>query len=470
MAAAHDHLADQARARIGVVLREKWRLDALLGIGGMASVYAATHRNGKRAAVKVLHAHAALDPAVKARFLREGYVANRVGHSGTVSILDDDATEDGTAFLVMELLEGESVEDRRIASGGTLPLGDALTIADQTLEVLAAAHAKQIVHRDLKPGNLFLTREGVLKVLDFGIARLGEAVARTATTSFSSSMGTLGFMAPEQARGRWELVDGRTDLWSVGATLFTLLSGRFVHEGGQTSNEQMLEAMTKAAPKLASVVPDIPAEVAALVDSALSFEREDRWPEARAMQRALREAYQAVVGRPLTTAPRMMVVSMHDIEVSGVASAPTMPAVSGPSSGDALPRTATTASTKTPRARRFLLAAAVAGALGAAAVIAYGVGRARPVATGHDVAAVTSGGSALAAALVATSSAPAPSTSAAGVTSLADPPSASAAPTDLAPSSSAPRGRFPGKTHGIGGTSAPSATPTSTVDIFERRR
>src|SRR5215471_10187610 len=100
MAAAPDHLADQARARIGTVLRDKWRLDSLLGVGGMASVYAATHRNGKKAAVKVLHAYAALDPSVKARFLREGYVANRVEHPGTVSILDDDATEDGTAFLV----------------------------------------------------------------------------------------------------------------------------------------------------------------------------------------------------------------------------------------------------------------------------------------------------------------------------------------------------------------------------------
>jgi serine/threonine protein kinase len=468
MAAAHDHLTDQARARIGVVLREKWRLDSLLGIGGMASVYSATHRNGKRAAVKVLHAHAALDPAVKARFLREGYVANRVGHSGTVSILDDDATEDGTAFLVMELLEGETVEDRRVASGGTLPLGDALTIADQTLGVLAAAHDKQIVHRDLKPGNLFLTREGVLKVLDFGIARLGEAVARTATTSFSSSMGTLGFMAPEQARGRWELVDGRTDLWSVGATLFTLLSGRFVHEDGKTSNEQMLEAMTKAAPPLASVVRDVPPEVAALVDRALAFERDERWPDALAMQRALREAYLAVVGRPLTTAPRMMVVSMHDIEVSGVASAPTMPAVSGPSSGDALPRTATTASTKAPRARRFILAAAVAGALGAAAVIAYGVGRARP---GAAPAASAAGGAA--AALVATASTPAPTASAPGETAGTDAYSvvpATSAPGDVAPSSSAPRGRFPGKTRTGAGSPAPSATPSASVDIFERRR
>ena len=102
----------QATARIGTVLREKWRLDALLGLGGMAAVYAATHRNGKLAAIKVLHPQAALVPDVKARFLREGYLANKVGHSGAVSILDDDVDVDGTVFLVMELLEGETLETR----------------------------------------------------------------------------------------------------------------------------------------------------------------------------------------------------------------------------------------------------------------------------------------------------------------------------------------------------------------------
>ena len=468
MAAAHDHLADQARARLGLVLREKWRLDSLLGIGGMASVYAATHRNGKRAAVKVLHAHAALDPAVKARFLREGYMANRVDHHGTVSILDDDATEDGTAFLVMELLHGETVEDRRVASGGTLPLGDTLTIADQTLDVLAAAHAKKIVHRDLKPGNLFLTTQGVLKVLDFGIARLGDGVARTANTSFSSSMGTIGFMAPEQARGRWEMVDGRTDLWSLGATIFTLLTGRYVHEGGLTSNEQMLEAMTKPAPPLASVLPDLPREIAALVDTALAFERDERWSDAKTMQAVLREAYEAAVGRPLTAAPRMVVVSMHDIEPTAAASAPTMPAVAGPASRpDDLPRTATTASTRTPRSRRIVLAAAVAGVLGAAGLVVYGVGHGKH-ATGQETPPASTGGGVSAAAVLPTAPGqPDPQSSVLGQ------PSAS---TTATTSSSAVAGTggqtLPGrgKPHGIPGSSPSGAPAGPTVDIFERRR
>src|SRR6185503_20213312 len=98
----------RARGRIGRVLRDKWRIDALLGIGGMAAVYAGTHRNGKRGAIKLLHLELSLDAEARSRFLHEGYVANRVDHPGAVSVLDDDVDEDGAVFLVMELLEGRS--------------------------------------------------------------------------------------------------------------------------------------------------------------------------------------------------------------------------------------------------------------------------------------------------------------------------------------------------------------------------
>src|SRR5581483_9335323 len=110
----------------------------------------------------------------------------------------------------------------------------------QALEVLAAAHAKNVVHRDIKPENLFITRAGVLKVLDFGIARVHEARRERATSTRAGVvMGTPAFMAPEQARARWDEVDGRTDLWAVGATMFKLLTGRVVHLA-ETVNEQLL--------------------------------------------------------------------------------------------------------------------------------------------------------------------------------------------------------------------------------------
>src|SRR5262249_27291287 len=136
-------------------------LDALLGVGGMAAVYAGTHRNGKRGAVKVLHPELARSAEARARFLREGYVANTVGHPGAVSVIDDDTTEDGLVFMVMELLEGSTLDALAAASpGGTLPLDVVLKAADDLCDVLAAAHDKGIVHRDIKPENLFLARDG----------------------------------------------------------------------------------------------------------------------------------------------------------------------------------------------------------------------------------------------------------------------------------------------------------------------
>ena len=122
VASSPDRASEQARARIGAVLRDKWHLDALLGVGGMASVYAATHRNGKRVAVKMLHAELGHDDELKKRFLQEGYAANTIQHDGAVSVLDDDVAPDGSAFIVMELLEGETIEHRWERHARQLPL------------------------------------------------------------------------------------------------------------------------------------------------------------------------------------------------------------------------------------------------------------------------------------------------------------------------------------------------------------
>src|SRR6188768_1945630 len=222
--------SQRAESRIGSVVKNKWRLDRVIGVGGMACVYAATHRNKKRAAVKMLHHELSSDSAVRERFLREGYLANSVGHRGAVTVDDDDIAEDGTAYIVMELLDGETLEQRWRRKEQRLPLEEVLAVADQVLDTLAAAHEKGVVHRDLKPENLFLTRDGVVKLLDFGIGRLKELKGVSTTTLSGATMGTPAFMAPEQARGRWEEVDGQTDLWGLGATMFTLVAGEYVHE------------------------------------------------------------------------------------------------------------------------------------------------------------------------------------------------------------------------------------------------
>jgi serine/threonine protein kinase len=295
-----DHAMDadptlvRAEARIGKVLRDKWTIERLLGVGGMAAVYAGTHRNGKRGAIKILHLELSLDGDARRRFLQEGYAANRVDHPGAVSVLDDDVAEDGSVFLVMELLEGRSVEAiARAEPSGRLDVGAALGVMDQVLDVLAAAHDKGIVHRDLKPENLFVTEGGAVKVLDFGIARVHEHRSGAGATRTGCAMGTPAFMAPEQALGNWSEVDARTDLWAIGASLFALLTGRLVHEAANVQ-QIMLAAMTRSAPPIRSIAPEIPAPIAAVVDRALSFERDARWPDARSMQRALREAGRGV--------------------------------------------------------------------------------------------------------------------------------------------------------------------------------
>jgi serine/threonine-protein kinase len=288
MSGSEHELFEHARARIGTVLRGKYRLDGVLGVGGMSIVYSATHRNKKRFAVKILHRELSLRPEIRSRFLREGYAANSVEHPGAVAVLDDDVDDDGAAFLVMELLDGESADDLWQRSGERVSLPIALSIAQQALEVLAAAHAHGVVHRDVKPANLFLTRRGEVKLLDFGVARVRDAATSQGTMS-GAVMGTAGFMAPEQALGKMDEIDARTDIWAVGATVLFLVSGRCAHEG-ETAQETVVLAATRPAPSLESLVPDAPRPVAETIDRALAFDREARWPSALAMRDALRDA------------------------------------------------------------------------------------------------------------------------------------------------------------------------------------
>ncbi len=276
-------------ARLGQVLRERWTLDAVLGVGGFAAVYAATHRAGKRVAIKVLHPELCARLEIRRRFIREAYAANRVDHPGTVSILDDDVDEKGQAFLVMELLEGENLEARRARCGGKLSVNEVLRYGVELLDVLQSAHEHGVIHRDLKPENLFLTRAPQLKVLDFGVARVRE-VASAPGTQAGCIMGTPAFMAPEQARGRSELMDARTDLFGAGATLFTLLTGEPIHGEHLTLSETLVRATTTPARRLQSVAPTVPPFVADVVDRALAFGAADRWPDAGAMRDALQGA------------------------------------------------------------------------------------------------------------------------------------------------------------------------------------
>jgi serine/threonine-protein kinase len=280
-----DDLERRALERIGRTLREKYRLERLLGVGGMAAVYAAEHRNGRHVAVKMLHPELSMHREIRERFLREGQAANRVGHPGAVAVLDDDVSDDGAAFLVMELLEGDSLEN--LSQRGVLSESVLCAVAVELLGVLAAAHEHGIVHRDIKPANLFVTNDGQLKVLDFGIARVTSSSAGATQTGMM--LGTPAFMAPEQALGRTQQIDARTDLWAVGATLFSLASGQSVHPA-ETAQETAIKAATQPAPSLATLCPSLKRELVQIIDTALAFEAASRWPSASAMREAIQAA------------------------------------------------------------------------------------------------------------------------------------------------------------------------------------
>jgi serine/threonine-protein kinase len=366
---AADERVERALLQVGMVIRDRWHLDAVLGVGGTAAVFAATHRNGKRVALKMLHPELSASAEMKQRFVDEGYVANSVGHPGAVSVIDDDVTEDGHVFLIMDLLEGETL-DQVMNEGGWLKPARVLTIADAVLDILAAAHDKGIVHRDVKPDNIFVTRDGQVRLLDFGIARMSTP-GRTRTTQTGTPIGTPAFMPPEQARGRLEQLDGRTDLWALGATMFYLLTGRDVHEA-ETVAEELLAAMTKHAPSLREVAPELPTPLMELVDRALAYERSDRWASARDMQLAVRRVEALLTGKSVPSS-------------NGRSVAPASPTLVTPS----LQPTASSTSPRSgpPRPVTLIALSALASFIALLAVRQVGKGFRPRAASGHEVAA-----------------------------------------------------------------------------------
>ena len=332
MTEEHDHELARARARIGNTLRGKYTLDRVLGIGGMAVVYAATHRNKKRFAVKMLHPELSMRHDVRERFVREGYVANTIEHPNALAVLDDDVAEDGAAFVVMELLTGQTLEELWESQGHTLPPRAVLAMADGLLDVLAAAHDKSIVHRDIKPANVFILADGTVKVLDFGIARLRDAASKGATST-GMVLGTPAFLPPEQALAKSSEIDHRTDLWAVGATMFTVLSGVLVHEG-ENGAQLVIQTATQHARSLAKAAPGLSPPIIAIVDRALAFEKVNRWNSATAMRNAIASTYQLLFDEPISKAP--LAALMAGVSVAsaggalGIAMQATAPAPQAP--------------------------------------------------------------------------------------------------------------------------------------------
>ena len=278
--------AKQASSRLGTDLNEKWRIDKVLGVGGMGAVFAATHKNnGTRSAVKVLHLEYSRAADVRERFLREGRIANRVNHTARVQVTDDGVSDLGEPFLVMELLEGMTLAELFRRGGGRMPLDKLLSIFDTVLDLLGKCHELDIVHRDIKPANIFLTKQGPVRVLDFGVARMREPESGQQATRAGIALGTASFIAPEQALGM-EKVDGRADLFSVGACLYAGLTGERLH-AAKTEAEEFVIAATQSAPSVARKAKELPAEVVAFVDKALLYDKNQRFNNAQEMRSEL---------------------------------------------------------------------------------------------------------------------------------------------------------------------------------------
>ena len=280
-----DRAAEQRRM-VGRIIDDKYRLIAAIGEGGMSSIYEAEHRGlDRRVAIKVLHPSLSDDPEAIARLRHEAKVVSAIGHPNICEVFDLGRTPDGSPYLVMELLRGESLADR-IKSVGSIHFLELAPLLKQVLKALDAAHDKGILHRDLKPENVFIEEarhsgRQQAKLLDFGISKsMGyDFIENQRLTHTGMVMGTPYYMAPEQARGDSGL-DQRVDLWAIGVMMYEALTGRrpFV---ATNYNALLVKILTSRPRSVLKLDPNLPPDVAAIIDKALSKLREDRYQTAR---------------------------------------------------------------------------------------------------------------------------------------------------------------------------------------------
>jgi serine/threonine protein kinase len=265
-------------SRVGELVGEKYRILRVIAEGGMGVVYEAQHAVVKRRfAVKFLRADLADRRDLLARFHREAQAAGALESENIAAAIDFGILADGTPYIVMEHLVGESLGSL-LAREGCLPVERAVDLCLQACRGMQAAHAAGIVHRDLKPENLFLCRRedgtDLAKVLDFGIAKLEQIELNNAATRTGTILGTPAYMSPEQARGD-KSIDHRTDVYGLAAILFEMLSGKPPHPG-DSHNAILHHIATQPALSLHSAQPDLPASLADTVERALSCNRDQR--------------------------------------------------------------------------------------------------------------------------------------------------------------------------------------------------
>ncbi len=278
---------------VGSVIADTYKIEALIGRGGMGAVFVASHARlpGKKVAIKLLHTEIH-DGDVMARFRREAEIASRLGHPNIVAVHDFNIMPDGTPYLVLEYLEGQTLAQK--IKDGPIPLDQVLSIVRQIGSALAAAHREGIVHRDLKPQNIFLIPTDVdgrimevAKVLDFGISKI--VGSQTVKTLEHTLLGTPQYMAPEQATGQHDSVDQRTDVFALGAIVYEMLNGHPAFSGASIPEVVFKVVYEQPAPMSATV----PTTIADAVKQAMSKPADDRYPSVNGFVEAL-------TGMPLT--------------------------------------------------------------------------------------------------------------------------------------------------------------------------
>jgi Tol biopolymer transport system component/tRNA A-37 threonylcarbamoyl transferase component Bud32 len=260
-----------------------YEIVVLLGEGGMGEVYRATDtRLDRPVVIKIIRSHLSSEPGSRERFEREARAISALNHPN-ICHLYDVGTWDGKSYLVLECLEGETLADR--VRKGALPFAQTLRYGTELADALDTAHRRGIVHRDLKPANIFLTSHGECKILDFGLAKLEEetfpemstVVASTALTSPGSTVGTLAYMSPEQARG--EPLDARTDLFSFGAVLYEVATGKMAFRG--KTSAMICKAILDETPSpISQANPELPQRLDEIVSKALEKDRGLRYQSA----------------------------------------------------------------------------------------------------------------------------------------------------------------------------------------------
>jgi eukaryotic-like serine/threonine-protein kinase len=303
-----------------------YEIQSLIGEGGMGAVYLARHPViGRNAAIKVLRKEMAQSPGLVTRFVNEARAVNALRHPNLIDIIDAGTMDDGTPYLMMEFLEGESLATR-LERQGRIPLADALEIVNQVAEALEAVHRKDIVHRDLKPDNLFLLADDKyprglkVKILDFGIAKLLGEQTHSPKTQTGMVIGTPAYMSPEQCKGVAGGIDRRSDVYALGVILFHMVCGRVPFEAEGTG-EILGMHIYETVPSPLKFAPDLPAELVALIMKALEKDPQNRFQTMAEMRLPLGK-----LQRALPSATNTLVTGSTLVSAGGAAGVrPVMP-------------------------------------------------------------------------------------------------------------------------------------------------